>query len=229
MFEDEYAALYEKQLREARGQRREMLERDLSGTKKMLEIIHPIIGTLEGIILEHEMVGLSGVKIYGDAFISSLRTVIEEENYITHAESITRKRFTFERARMRSVGALGFTYYPYGRDELEQQPDVCRRDLQDLISLKMTSKASDFAALPVLEREVLRFAAAANPHSFNLTELSEWLHIKNEASGRFAKSLEKKELLTKVGGGERRCHEFTISENGLAVLLGKSNHHAWKI
>lgn len=226
MFEEEYAALYEKQLAEAQGQRREMLERDLSGTKKMLEVIHPIIGTLEGIILEHEMVGLSGVRIYGDAFISSLRTVLEEENYITHAESITRKRFTFERARVRSVGALGLTYYPYGRDELEQQPDACRRDLQDLISLKTTCKASEFVALPVLEREVLRFAAAARPHSFGLTELSEWLHIKNEASSRLAKSLEKKRLLSKIGGGEQRCHEFAISEIGRSMLWGKSNHYS---
>lgn len=103
MFVEEYEALYRKQLDEARGQRREMLERDLSATKKMLEVIYPVIGSLASVVLEYEMVSLSGVRIFGDAFFPCIATVMEEENFITHAENITRKRFSFERARIRSV------------------------------------------------------------------------------------------------------------------------------
>lgn len=61
VFEEEYEALYRKQLVEARGQRREMLERDLSATKKMLEVAYPVMGSLASVVLEYEMVSLSGV------------------------------------------------------------------------------------------------------------------------------------------------------------------------
>lgn len=67
MFEKEFEALYRKQLPEARGQRRENLEGELYGTRKMLEVVYPVIGTLDGVVLEHEMTTLSGIKIYGDA------------------------------------------------------------------------------------------------------------------------------------------------------------------
>ena len=110
MFEEEFVALVRQQKVEAKGQRFDMLEKDMTGTKKMLEVIYPDIGSLEGIILEFEMISLAGVKIYGDAFIKSWKTVLEEENYITHAETVTRKRFSFERARARSVAVFGYIY-----------------------------------------------------------------------------------------------------------------------
>lgn len=73
MFEKEYDAFWKEQVRGAEGQRLEMLKRDLSGTKKRLEkVVVPVLGTFKGIILEHEMVSLSGVKIYGDALLSIL-------------------------------------------------------------------------------------------------------------------------------------------------------------
>jgi hypothetical protein len=85
-----------------------MLQRDLTGTKKLLEgVILPVVGTLEGLVLEYEMTSLSGVKVYGDVFHPKLRTVFEEDSFVTHAEKITRDRFSFERARARSVAILG--------------------------------------------------------------------------------------------------------------------------
>jgi hypothetical protein len=222
VFEEEYGVLYKRQLTKARGQRLEMLERDLSGTKKMLDVLYPVIGSLEGIDLEYEMVFLSGVRIYGDAFIRALGTVLEEENYITHAENISRKRFSFERARARSVAAFGFAYFPYGRDELEQQPDACRRDLQELIALKATNREAGFLNLPVFEREVLRLAVLCLK-PFGLPELSEWLQLQKEATSKIAKSLISKGLIYRVGGGEHRCHEFSISDNGRLMLLGTQN------
>jgi len=73
MFKDAFEALYTKQLSEARGQRRENLEGELYGTKKMLEVLYPVLGTLDGVVLEYEMTSLSGVKIYADALLSRWR------------------------------------------------------------------------------------------------------------------------------------------------------------
>src|SRR4051812_6014452 len=107
VFEKEYEIFWEEQVRGASGQRLEMLQRDLSGTKKLLEVVLlPVLGTLEGLVLEYEMMSLSGVKIYGDVFHPKLRTVFEDDSFVTHAEKITRDRFSFERARARSVAIL---------------------------------------------------------------------------------------------------------------------------
>lgn len=222
MFEEEYETLYRKQLAEARGQRREMLERDLSATKKMLEVVYPVIRSLTSVVLEYEMVSLSGIRIFGDAFIPGIATVMEEENFITHAENITRKRFSFERARIRSVSALGYAFFPYSKDELEQQPDVCRRDLLELYGARTSHTGQDYLALSVYERETLRFAAfRAQP--FNLSALSAWLRLHREASSHVARMLAAKGYLLKVGGGEHRSHEFTISEQGRKLLFGQAS------
>jgi len=221
MFEEEFDALYRKQFAEAHGQRKDMLERDLAGTKKMLEVVYPILGSLDGIVLEHEMIALSGVKIYGDAFIDKWGTVLEEENYTTHAEMVTRKRFSFERARARSVAVFGYAYFPYGRDELEQQPEACRRDFRGLIFAKASVGADDYAKLPVLERETLRFALMRSK-PFDLSALSEWLHLTKETTSKIARTLAKKGHLNKVGGGASRSHTFVISDAGRAILLSSS-------
>jgi len=219
MFEDEYEALYRSQLADAKGQRKEMLEEDLAGTKLMLEVVYPVLGSLEGIVLEHEMVGLSGVKIYGDAFIRRWGVVLEEEHFITHAEMVTRKRFSFERARARSVAAFGFAYFPYSRDELLKQPDLCRRDLQQLLQARAGSKNGDYLALSVYEREALRAAfLACRP--IGLPELTTWLQLERHACSRVTHQLVVKGMFTKIGGSEYRCHQFELSELGRSLLLG---------
>ena len=43
MFENEFNALLRKQYSEARGQRKEKLGGELAGTKKMLEVVYPVL------------------------------------------------------------------------------------------------------------------------------------------------------------------------------------------
>lgn len=198
-----------------------MLERDLSATKKMLEVVYPVIGSLASVVLEYEMVSLSGVRIFGDAFIPDIATILEEENFITHAENITRKRFSFERARMRSVATLGYAFFPYSKDELDQQPEACRRDLREIYGVRTSNAGEGYLALNPYEREALRFAATS-PQPFNLSALSAWLRLHREASGKVARTLAAKGFLLKVGGGERRSHEFAISEQGRSLLFGQA-------
>ncbi|WP_276353672.1 hypothetical protein [Cohnella caldifontis] len=60
-FEQEFARFLAQQQAEASGQRLEMLKRDLTGTKKLLEVtVWPVMRSFEGLILEHEMVSTSG-------------------------------------------------------------------------------------------------------------------------------------------------------------------------
>lgn len=218
MFERMYEEFWKEQVRNASGQRLEMLQRDLTGTKKLLEaVLLPVLGTLNGLVLEHEMMGLSGVKIYGDAFHPVLRTVFEEENFITHAEKISRTRFSFERARARSVATLRLIYFPYSRDELEKQPDFCQQNLYELISSIGNVNEARLNQLPVYEREVLRFALILYK-PFRIADACEWLQLRKEACRNVLSSLVLKGLIIPMGGGESRCHEFMISEKTVSMM-----------
>jgi hypothetical protein len=55
MFEMEYEKFLQQQRELARGQRLVMLNRDLSGTKKLLEVVvWPVLKSFQGVILEYE-------------------------------------------------------------------------------------------------------------------------------------------------------------------------------
>lgn len=218
-FQEEFEKLHRKQTAEARGQRKEMLKEDLTGTKIMLEALYPVLGTLDGIVLEHEMVGLSGVKIYGDAFINRMGVVLEEEHFITHAEMVTRKRFSFERARARSVAACGYVYFPYSRDELLQRPEASRRDFQQFLQSRAGLESREYLSLPVYEREALR-AAFRVLRPILLAELGEQLGVEIHKASTIARSLVSKGLYHKFGGGEYRCHAFELSDKGRLLVIG---------
>ncbi|KRE75053.1 hypothetical protein [Paenibacillus sp. Soil750] len=218
MFEKEYAIFWEEQVRHASGQRLEMLQRDLTGTKKLLEeALLPVLGSLDGLVLEYEMTSLSGVKIYGDVFHPNLRTVFEEDSFITHAEKITRDRFSFERARARSVAILGYTYFPYSRDELEKKASFCQRNLYELIGRIGNADGVGFLQLPVYEREVLRFSLLGN-NPFRLTDVCTWLQLKSETCRNVLRDLEAKGLVYPIGRGTMRSHKFMITEKAIGLL-----------
>lgn len=75
----------------------------------------------------------AGVKIYIDTFFDPLGFGLESEGYVVHAESITRDRFSFEKMRVRTLALHGCRYIPFSRDELDKQPDACRRSFYELL------------------------------------------------------------------------------------------------
>ncbi|WP_239617794.1 hypothetical protein [Cohnella mopanensis] len=212
MFEKEYELFWKKQVKGVGGQRLEMLQRDLTGTRKLLEsVLIPVFGSFEDLEIEYEMVSLSGTKIYADVFHSRLRVVFEEDHFVTHAEKITRDRFSFERARARSVAIFGYIYFPYSRDELDKKPEFCQRNLYELIGRIGIAEGTGLLELPVYEREAMRFALLRNK-PFQMADICTWLHLKREASRSVLRNLESKGLVYPVGGGSTRCHAFMITE-----------------
>ncbi|CAH1220738.1 hypothetical protein PAECIP111891_05097 [Paenibacillus allorhizoplanae] len=62
MFEKEYEMFWNVQVRQAQGQRLDMLRRDLTGTKKLLEkVVLPVLGTFEGLERRGWVAGAAGV------------------------------------------------------------------------------------------------------------------------------------------------------------------------
>ncbi len=151
MFEKEYEIFWNEQVRSAEGQRLGDAEKGSDGNEETFGGgAAAVLGSLEGLVLEYEMLSLSGVKIYGDVFHPKLRIVFEEDSFVTHAEKITRDRFSFERARARTVAILGYTYFPYSRDELEKKPSFCQRNLYELIGRIGNAEGAGLHQLPFM-------------------------------------------------------------------------------
>ncbi|MCC3376101.1 hypothetical protein [Cohnella sp. REN36] len=127
----------------AMGQRLEMMQGDLSGTRKLLPaVLLPVSGTFRGLTLVYEMVSLSGARISIDAFYEPLGIAFEAEGYVAHHERITRDRFSFEKMRIRTFGNCDYAFYPFSWDEMDKRPEVCRRAVCELLGRKGSVETS---------------------------------------------------------------------------------------
>jgi hypothetical protein len=215
MHERKIDEFVEAQQRSAGVRRLEMLQKDLSGTKKLLgSVLLPIVRTFEGITLEHEMISMSGVKIFGDVYYEPLGVVFEAEGFVPHAENITRDRFSFEKMRVRSMQTTyGFEYIPFSWDEMDKKPEACIRAVYELFGRLANREDLALNEIPVYEREVLRFALVHNG-AFNVADVCRWLQLGRLTSREVVKRLEAKEFISPVGGSEKRCHAFRITDKG---------------
>ncbi|KIL34830.1 hypothetical protein SD71_17625 [Cohnella kolymensis] len=69
--------------------RLEQIKKHAAGEKKLLEtVVWPVFKSFDGFILEHEILSLTGVKIYIDAVFEPLGFA-EADGFVVHAENIT--------------------------------------------------------------------------------------------------------------------------------------------
>lgn len=210
------AAFIERERKSAKGQRLEMLNRDLSGTIKLLtDILLPAFGTLEGFRLEYEIVSATGVKLYADIYYEPLGLVFECDGYVPHVELMTRDRFSFERMRMRSFALIGYKYVPFSRDEMDKKPEMCRRAVYELLG-KYGGGGDKLMQLSVYAREIVRNAASGA--SFSPQEAQVWLHLKRDKTREVLRNMLAEDLLVLVAGSERRNHLYKLGEKGRQLL-----------
>ncbi|WP_127582260.1 MarR family transcriptional regulator [Paenibacillus koleovorans] len=220
-FQLAFERLLQEQRAEASGQRLEMLHRDLTGTRKLLEVaVWPALKSLQGIVLEKELVTSNGVKAYIDAFYTPLWFALEANGYVSHVETITRERYSFEQMKIRSIGGKRFVYLPFSWDELDKRPDACLRSFYEQLGQYGVNKRVEFMQLSVYEREVLRLLVSS-PEAVLIQEIREVLQVCKPTCRKLLVQLHQKGLIRSVGGGEHRFHRFTIEEKGRELVLGR--------
>lgn len=215
----DFNAFLEQQKRTASGQRLEMLNRDMTGTRKLVEsVLLPVLPSLDEVVLEHELVSLSGVRIYVDAFYPPLGAAFECDGFISHGEGITRDRFSFERMRIRTIAAYGYRYVPFSFDEMDKKPESCCRSVFELLGRYGSVPASKLFGLPVNEREILRFALVRGDKGFGLPEAGECLQLGLAAASRILRRMLAGGLLVSTGRGAIRHHAYKISGKGKSIF-----------
>lgn len=212
-FDSAFEALVEDQKRTASGQRLELLKKDLTGTKKLLQVVvWPTLQSLDGIILEYEFISSSGVRIYLDAYLKPLRLALECDGYVAHAENMTRDRFSFERMRVRSAALQGLRYFPFSYDELDKKPEACQRAMYELLGRYGSSPSTALMTLPVNEREVLRLGWAKLGNPFTLAEVCECLLAGDNGARSILRKLVQRELIQPIGRGTQRFRSYMLTE-----------------
>lgn len=212
MFDQEFAKFLEKQMREASGQRLEMLKRDKTGEKKLFEaVLWPVFKSFDGFRMEHELISITGVKIYIDVFHVPFGMASECDGFVPHAEMMTRDRFTFERMRIRTIALHGYVYFPFSKDELDKHPESCRRSLYEWMGRFAGSVGGGVAALSANERELLRFAIRLN-RPFRLRDAMHCLQVGRIAASNTIRKLLEKELLHAYNNSMHRQHFFVVTE-----------------
>lgn len=175
--------------------------------------------SFEGVTLEHELTSLSGNKIYIDAFYAPLGLALESEGFASHAEMITRERFSFEKLRARTLAAYRYPYVPFSKDELDKNGEVCRRSLYEILGrYSSISGSRAMEELSVYEREVLRYMLRLN-RNLKQVDVKYVLQCGYEKSRRVIEQLIIKNMILPVGRGVQRFHEFELLTLGKEMIL----------
>jgi len=211
-FEEAYESFLKEQKSRATGARLERLNKIGAGEKRLLkEVVWPIFKSFSGFYLEYERIGVNGVKLYFDVFYEPLGIVFECDGFVVHAELITRERFTFERARVRSMAMQGYIYLPFSYDELDQRSEGCRKCVYELLGRLGSSPSAAYQALSLQEREILRHANVLQ-RSFTLSDVSRCLHRSHVTCRKYMYKLMEKQLISPVGSATKRHRYYELSD-----------------
>ncbi|MGR7943126.1 hypothetical protein ACU063_01510 [Paenibacillus sp. M.A.Huq-81] len=214
-FESKFNNFLEEQKKTASPRRLEMLEKDIHGTLVLFkEVLWPVFHEFEGFVLEYEFQGESGTRMYVDVFYKPLSIAFECDGYGAHAENITRRRFNFEKQRIRTMQLLGYVYAPFSKDELDGYAHSCRKYVQQLMGKLAGEKENE---LTIYEKEVIR-AGAMIQRPFRVSDICRCLKKKESFSRKVIKSLVEKGLVQPSSSNLYRNHEFIVVSDALQYI-----------
>lgn len=216
-FDEQFDLFVIEQKKLAAPRRLEMLERDLSGTKRMFKkALFPVFQTFAGFELEYELTGPGGVKIYIDTMYAPFGFAFEFEGFSAHAETITRERFSFEKSRVRTMLLSGCVYIPFTWDELDKKSDQCRSFVYELVN-KYSSNYNLRSKLTPYEREVIRFALTLS-RPICLADICVCLGKKKDLAYKVIRSLVDKKLLQLVNEKFKRNQTYILTQNAIDFI-----------
>lgn len=216
-FEEQFLSFVNRQKKLATPRRLEMLQRDLSATKRLFkEILWPIFQSFDGFELEYELIGPGGVKIFVDVMYLPYGLAFECEGFSYHAETITRERFSFEKKRVRTMLLSSFVYVPFTWDEIDKSGDQCRNLVHELLN-KFRNTDVMLKTLTIYEREALRHALWLQK-PVKMVDICVVLGKKRDFTYKVMKSLVGKGLLLATDPSSSRNHSFIVHDSAKELI-----------
>jgi hypothetical protein len=137
---------------------------------------------------------------------------------VSHAETITRDRFSFEKTKVRTSSIYGYKYMPFSWDQLDKQSDFCRRNVYELLGRLGSNGGLEMEDLTVNEREFIRYALRLN-RPFRLGDVSYCLQLKSEASRGVLRKLLEKQLIRPLNPNKQRIYAYVLEDKARKLKL----------
>lgn len=220
-YEEEFNKLLEEQMRKAGGARLEQLRREKTGERKLFaDVLRPVMpsSSLAEVVLEYEMVSLSGVRIYLDFYFPTFRWAVECLGYVPHAEMMTRERFDFEQVRVHTLDVYSITHIPFSWDQINKKTEYCRRVMYEMLGRNSAVPGDAYRDLTIHEREVIRYAKYLN-RPLKIGDVCSCTHLKDDAARNIIKMMVSKGLVKPLGKGKVRFHQFLLDEKAYKYRL----------
>jgi len=214
-FETEYNEWLAKHIRESRGERLRRLKHHHGFGEKLLlqQAWWPVVGNLDFLRPEYELIDAEGNHYFLDlAYVHSPKpTCLEADGFGSHARDADRFSFSRSLDRQNEIALSSWNILRFSIDKLKENPFSCQQHIRRMLELWYTEEQSDFLALPLYEREIIRLAVRSlTPITVGM--VCDCLEMGRTFANKQIDSLVEKEWL-EPASGKQRVRSYKLVRN----------------
>jgi very-short-patch-repair endonuclease len=210
-FETSYDAWMKKQIAESTGERcRRLREHGYLEKKLLLHVWWPAVGTFEHLHAEYEVADFrDGVRFLDFAYLRlPHRICLEADGYGPHARHADRHKFSDDLTRQNHLVIDDWRVLRFSADDIEHHPRKCQQIVLQLLGRLYGGNSDGYAELPVMKREILRYAAySAEP--VRPSAIRELLRVGDKTARKLLRELAAEGYLAPLNG-THRFHSYRL-------------------
>ena len=211
-FEKAYTAWLEKHKAEASGERlRRLVKCHGFGEKFLIEqALWPVLGTLEHLHPEYEIIGSDGSRYFIDTALIRLPrpTGIESDSFSSHARDIDRDQFARGLDRQNEIVLSDWNILRFSVDKLKDNPIGCQNTIRRMLVCWYGDEEPYMRSLNIYQRELVR-AAIRSAAPISIDGACQLLGKKDRFTRTILQSLVHMNLLEAASGTER-IHQYQL-------------------
>jgi len=213
-FEAGYNAWMKQQIAASTGERRRRLrEHGYLEKKFLLNVWWPAVGSFEHLHAEYEVADFrDGVRYLDFAYLRMPhRICLETDGFGPHARNMDRHKFSDDLMRQNHLVIDDWRVLRFSADDIEHHPRKCQQIVLQLMG-RLYGGGDPFAELPVMKREILRYAAFS-PEPVKRTVIQKLLGVSEKYARTLLRELAADGYLEPVSGVQRfHCYRLVRSK-----------------
>jgi len=211
MFEQHYEIWVEEQRKTRGGEALRKLNEDHGHAEKLFleQVWWPLFGQFDCLFPEHEVPHARNSSYYLDyAYIRPPHRINWEiDDFGSHAKTITRRGFDYERDRQNYLQLDGWNIYRFTLDALKERPLQCRQFIQQVMG-RLYGTNPDASHLTLKQREIIRLALRTHT-PITPAEVCEQVGVKSQHARKLLQDMVKQRLL-KAHSGKKRIRSYSL-------------------
>jgi hypothetical protein len=200
-FETAYETWMQQQIAASAGERRRRLREHGRLERLFLRNVWwPAVGTFEHLHAEYEVADFrDGSRFLDFAYVRMPHKIcMEADGFGPHARHADRHKFSDDLTRQNHLVIDDWRVLRFSADDIEQRPRKCQQMVLQLLG-RLYGGGGQFAELPVMKREILRYAAYS-PGPVKPAEIRKLLGVGDKTACKLLKELAFGGYMEPVGG-----------------------------